>query len=73
MDQRYGGSPCGAFTGIYARNLFGAFPAIPLQYYFVFVFNLTMLAFWIWGVSKKILEDTAIRYAKTLLAAIDSL
>lgn len=64
---------CGTFTGVYAWNLFGAFSEIPLQYYFVFVFNLTMLAFWIWGVTKQVLEDSAIRYAKTLLAAIDTL
>lgn len=32
-----------------------------------------VLAFWIWGVTKQILKDTAIRYAKTLLAAIDTL
>lgn len=64
---------CGAFTGIYAWNLFGAFSEIPLQYYFTFVFNIATFAFWIWGVTKPILEDTATRYAKTLLAAIDSL
>lgn len=64
---------CGTFTGIYAWNLFGAFSDIPLQYYFAFVFNLSMLVFWILGVTKEVLEDTAIRYAKTLLSAIDSL
>ena len=64
---------CSVFTGVYAWNRFGAFSEISLQYYFTFTFDLVMLAFWIMGVTKKILEDTAIRYAKTLLAAIDTL
>ena len=64
---------CCTFTGIYAWYLFGSFSEIPLQYYFAFVFNIATLAFWIWGVTKTILEDTATRYAKTLLASIDSL
>lgn len=64
---------CSTFSSVYAWNLFGAFSEIPLHYYFVFLFNLAMLAFWIRGVTKQILEETAIRYAKTLLAATDTL
>ena len=64
---------CGIFTGTYAWSLFSAFSEIPLQYYFAFAFNISMLVFWIFGITRLILEDTAIRYAKALLAAIDSL
>lgn len=64
---------CSVFTGLYAWNRFGAFSDIPVQFYFALVCNIAMLGFWILGITKKILEDTAIRYAKTLLAAIDSL
>lgn len=59
-------------VGIYALVNFNCVKDIPTKYYYAFVFNCVILLFWIFGVTKNILKSTAIRYAKTLIAAIDS-
>lgn len=59
--------------GIYAAVNFNCLKDISAEYYYAFVFNGVTLLFWIFGVTKNILMATAIRYAKTLIAAIDTL
>ena len=59
--------------GIYAAIHFNCVNNISAEYYYAFVFNGITLLFWIFGITKNILKATAIRYAKTLIAAIDTL
>ena len=47
--------------------------AIPTNNYFAFFANIVMLVFWLLGINKKMLEKSAIYYAKTLLSKIDCL
>ena len=58
---------------IYVAVKFNCLKDISAEYYYAFVFNGITLLFWIFGVTKNVLMATAIRYAKTLIAAIDTL
>ena len=50
-----------------------SFSSIPEQYLFSFVADFLFLLFWIFGVTRKTLESTAMQYARTLLSTIDSI
>lgn len=58
---------------IYAAVDFNCLKNISPEYYYAFAFNSAILLFWIFGVTKNTLKASAIRYAKTLIAAIDTL
>ena len=58
---------------IYSFWQYDTFYAFSIQSYFAFSFNGILLLFWIFGVNEKVVEIAAKHYAKTLLAAIDSL
>lgn len=47
--------------------------AISHKNWFSICFNLCFVIFWIFGINKKMLEESAKRYAYTLITAIDSL
>ena len=67
---------CISFAGIaagYSWLKYASFSAIPVQNYFAVVSDLSLLLFWVFGVTKQVFKSTAIRYAKALLSAIDSL
>lgn len=63
----------GALSAIYSLLCFKSFSHIPVSNYIAFSSDLALLLFWIFGVNERGLECTAKQYAKTLLAAIDSL
>ncbi len=46
---------------------------VSLEFYCAFIFNVILLIFWILGITKKMVNTSAIQYAKTLLSAIDEL
>ena len=46
---------------------------IPSRYWLSITINFLFIAFWVFGVNKKTLEESAKRYARTLIDAIDSL
>ena len=50
-----------------------SFSQIPSSHYFAFAINAFMMLFWCIGVTKRTLDNTAKTYAKTLLAAIDTI
>lgn len=52
---------------------FESLAQIPAGNYIAFLSDIALLIFWIFGVNKEFLENTAKHYAKTLIAAIDSL
>lgn len=58
---------------IYSAVNFNCLEDISAEYFYAFVFNGVTLLFWIFGVTKNVLMATAIRYAKALIAAIDTL
>ena len=63
----------GGITAGYSWLKYKSFSAIPVQNYLAFAANFLLLLFWIFGVTKQTLKSTSVRYAKTLLSAIDSL
>ena len=50
-----------------------SFSQIPSSHFFAFAINAFMMLFWCIGVTKRTLDNTAKTYAKTLLAAIDTI
>lgn len=58
---------------VYGLLTYESFSAIPTGHYFAFATNVVMILFWCVGVTRRALDNTAITYAKTLLAAIDGL
>lgn len=61
-----------SIAGGYSWLKYASLSAIPVQNYFAVVVDLSLLLFWVFGVTKQMFKSTAIRYAKTLLLAIDS-
>jgi len=59
--------------GLYSWLQFGSLETIPHKHYLAFAINLCMIAFWCFGVTKKMLDDSAQAYGKTLIRAIDTL
>lgn len=57
----------------YSLYSFDSLSSVALSIKFAFIANITLLCFWIWGINDEVLKASAIRYAKTLLEAIDSL
>lgn len=57
------------YSWIYSRDI----TAIPHRIWFSIFINLCFLLFWIFGINGKMLEESAKRYAYTLITAIDSL
>ena len=51
----------------------GDIAAIPHRIWFSIFINVCFLVFWIFGITRKMLEESAKRYAYTLITAIDSL
>lgn len=67
---------CILFGGVAAVYSWFQYPTpsqIPVSNYVAFVFDALLLFFWFIGVKEKALEYTSQRYAKALLASIDSL
>lgn len=62
-----------AFISIFSIVKFGGFSDIPVNNYFAFLVNLSMLMFWIWGINKKMVDNAAKYYAKALLSSIETL
>lgn len=60
------------FIFIYTKHLFITQAIKPINNYVAFVLNLSILIFWFFGINKKVLEETADKYAKTLVEAIDA-
>ena len=58
---------------VYSLLAYESISEIPTGHYFAFSTNLVMILFWCVGVTRRALDNTAITYAKTLLAAIDGL
>ena len=67
-------SVCAAIlAGTYSVVHFGGVAEIPVSNYVAIVSDLLLFLFWIVGINRDTLEDTAKQYAKALLSAIDSL
>lgn len=62
----------GGITAAYSWLKYETFYAVPVQNYLALAANFLLLLFWIFGVTKQMLKSTAVKYAKTLLSAIDS-
>lgn len=60
-------------TAAYSLLRFKSFLHIPIENYIAFSANVVLLLFWIFAINRHTLENTAKRYAKSLLSAIDSL
>ena len=60
-------------AGVYSITRFGGIAEIPVSNYVAIVSDLLLFLFWIFGINRATLEDTAKQYAKSLLYAIDSL
>ena len=60
-------------TFLYSWLSVGDIMAIPHKNWFSIFINLCFLFFWIFGITRKMLEESAKRYAYTLITAIDSL
>ncbi len=58
---------------LYSSMCYDSFSSIPINNYFALFANIVMLLFWIFGITKKMFEKSALYYAKTLLSKIDSL
>ena len=58
---------------LYSWFKFKQLTIIPIENYFSIAVNIVMLFFWIFGVTEEIFKNTARKYAKTLLSAIDTL
>lgn len=58
---------------LYSWIKFKHFTGIPTENYFAVTMNIVMLLFWIFGVTEKMFENTAKKYAKTLISSIDTL
>ncbi len=63
----------GIVTILYSLIMFDSLNDIPTENYLALAFNIIMLIFWLIGIRKNMLKNTAIKYAKTLLSAIDTL
>lgn len=57
----------------YSFIAYGALYNIPVYHFIAFFSDVLMMLFWTFGVSKKVLECSAIHYAKALVMSIDSL
>ena len=64
---------CIALVSIYSWIKFKSWSTIPTANYFSIFVNTLFLVFWIFGVTKKVLKNTAKKYAITLLSAVDSM
>lgn len=64
---------CNLFIGFYSIFHYQSAFLIPLENYFAFAANIVLLIFWIFGVTKKALEQAGRKYAITLLCSIDSI
>lgn len=58
---------------LYSYLGYDNFSSIPINNYFALLLNIAILFFWIFGITQKMFEKSAIYYAKTLLSKIDSL
>ena len=58
---------------IYSFVKYESLAQIPTSHYSAFAINVFMLLFWCFGITKKALDNTAKTYARTLLAAIDTI
>lgn len=63
----------GGIAAVYSWLKFRDLSVIPIQNYIALATNILLLFFWIFGITKQTLKSAAVRYAKTLLSAIDSL
>ena len=61
------------FTCIYSISTYGSLESIPGRNILSFSINIFFILFWIFGITKKMLEESSKRYAYTLIAAIDSI
>ncbi|MBO7451463.1 MAG: hypothetical protein J6U54_13950 [Clostridiales bacterium] len=61
------------FTSIFSISTYGALEHIPSQNILSFGINIFFILFWIFGITKKMLEEASKRYAYTLIVAIDSI
>lgn len=64
---------CNILIAVYAYIRYSAFSATPLELHFSFFANLLLLLFWIFGINKQAMENSATHYAKALLSTLDSL
>ena len=64
---------CSTFVAVFSILKYDSMSAIPIQNYFAFFADIILFLFWVFGINKKILKDSAIQYAKALLMAIDTL
>ena len=60
-------------VSLYSWLKFGQLSSIPTENYFSITVNLTMIFFWIFGVTEEMFENTAKEYAKVLITAIDAI
>lgn len=58
---------------IYSLLTYESISEIPTVHYFAFAINIVMILFWCVGVTQRALDNTAKTYARTLIAAIDTL
>ena len=61
------------FTCIYSISTYGTLEHIPGRNILSFGINIFFILFWIFGITKRMLEEASKRYAYTLIAAIDSI
>ena len=61
------------FTCIYSISTYGSVADIPSRNILSFGINIFFVLFWMFGITKKMLEEASKRYAYTLIAAIDSI
>lgn len=60
-------------VGVYSYARYDNIVSIPMNNYLALFVNIAMLLFWIFGITQKMLEKSAMYYAKTLISKIDSL
>lgn len=58
---------------VYSLLTYESISEIPTVHYFAFATNIVMILFWCVGVTQRALDNTAKTYARTLIAAIDTL
>ena len=58
---------------VYSLLTYKSISEIPTGHYFAFATNIVMILFWCVGVTQRALDNTAKTYARTLIAAIDTL
>lgn len=61
------------FIAVYSLLTHESISEIPTVHYFAFATNIVMILFWCVGVTQRALDNIAKTYARTLIAAIDTL